>query len=230
MALVCKGLASLSLLETYNEERTPVIKQMLEQTTKILDRTMKAKVDKESFNAAFNRPKALHQLGVNCRWSSIVIDERHPFDHHGDKGALEAYGNEAEQSIRAGDRAPDAPGLTDGDYKTSLFDILKPHQHTVLIFDSACANLQQILDALDTWPEGTVQRVVIIGKDSHCKQSNPSVSAIVLEDAQGHVFNAYGGIAADGYPIVVIRPDGVIGAIVKGVEGLMKYRHGVLLQ
>jgi len=40
LALVEKGIANKSLLETYNAERLPVISEMLEVTTSILDRAV----------------------------------------------------------------------------------------------------------------------------------------------------------------------------------------------
>ena len=70
-----KGLADSSLLESYTTERLPVITEMLGRTTAILNKTITFKTDSEEENP-FVRPKILHQLGVNCRWSPILVDEQ----------------------------------------------------------------------------------------------------------------------------------------------------------
>ena len=102
----------MSLLGTYSEERVPVIKQMLERTTELLNKTLSAKKeDDNAISAAWNRPRALLQLGVNYRWSSIVLDERHPYTLGKKSNALDSYGDEGITDFHAGDRAPDSPGL-----------------------------------------------------------------------------------------------------------------------
>ena len=71
LSLVLKGLAPLSLLTTYTDERVPVIREMLGLTTRLLDRTiLPGDNDKDE---GWRRGGALFMLGVHCRWSPLVI-------------------------------------------------------------------------------------------------------------------------------------------------------------
>ncbi|CAA7261872.1 unnamed protein product [Cyclocybe aegerita] len=70
LALVLKGLAPPSLLDTYNDERHPVVAEMLNITTGMLNKMVVASAD-----VGWRRTGHINQLGVNYRWSSIVVDE-----------------------------------------------------------------------------------------------------------------------------------------------------------
>ncbi|TFY64717.1 hypothetical protein EVJ58_g2424, partial [Rhodofomes roseus] len=72
ISLVEKGIALPSLLGTYTEERLPVIAVMLQKSTKLLDAMNK------NAEEGWKRGGDLRMLGVNYRWSSIVVDERTP--------------------------------------------------------------------------------------------------------------------------------------------------------
>lgn len=72
LALVAKGLSSLSLLDTYNEEHIPVMAQMLKISSALLEKAITNTQDEEAWNRSGN----IKQLGVNYRWSSIVIDDK----------------------------------------------------------------------------------------------------------------------------------------------------------
>ncbi len=203
---------------------------MLDSTTVLLDRTLEAKVnseDPESFKSAWKRPETFHQLGVNYRWSSIVIDEHQPFVDNGKGSASNAYGNQSDCILHAGDRAPDAPGLVGSVSETSLFDIFKPSQHTALLFTPKPDEAKDALSALGAWPKGTLWKVIILPKGVDVGQLEFSGADLVLEDKQGHAYSAYGKVVEEGYPVLVIRPDGVIGAISKGVDGLKRYYRGI---
>lgn len=72
LALAIKGVPPPSILEPYDVERRPVIQAMLGYTTKLLgDIRDTAKKD-----VPWSRGPQLKQLGVNYRWSEIVLDER----------------------------------------------------------------------------------------------------------------------------------------------------------
>ncbi|OAX31107.1 hypothetical protein K503DRAFT_870765 [Rhizopogon vinicolor AM-OR11-026] len=69
LALVEKGLAHKSLLETYNSERLPIISDMLKVTASIMAHALKTgSLEKWSNNA-------LCMLGIHCCFSDIVLDE-----------------------------------------------------------------------------------------------------------------------------------------------------------
>ncbi len=49
----------------------------------------------------------------------------------------------------------------------------------------------------------------------------------MLRDASGHAFKEY-GLSPDAIHVVIVRPDGVIGAFVKGTEGVNKYFNTIM--
>ena len=114
--------------------------------------------------AVWRRGGDLHQFGINYRWSPIVVDERSPKDN----AAVDPYGLNRSPTdlVRAGDRAPDAPGLvvlasTDhlGQGTTSLFALFGVAHHTVLIFSDGegTGRTTSILSALETYPAELLQ-------------------------------------------------------------------------
>ena len=91
--LVEKGLADKSLLETYDEKRLPVISEMLEITTSILNHTIK------TGDMTGARTSKLYMLRINCRFSSIVLDEfRAPIEGN----PINTYGEPDEGRLEAG--------------------------------------------------------------------------------------------------------------------------------
>ena len=228
LAHVIKGLSPPSLLDTYTEERVPVVAEMLDLTTKIL----KTAVDKPRSEAGWKRTGRLHQLGVNYRWSSIVVDQS--TDSGTGPGAREAhsaYDIEAGGILRAGDRAPDASGLVKVDNQkssesTRLFKLLSPTYHTVLIFAEA-ADVHLTLQAIARFPKDIVRTVVLLRAGT--TNTIQDVACDVFEDRDGHAYDAYKG-AEGPNGVVVIRPDGVTGAIVKDVDWVERYFRTVFVE
>ncbi|KAH7930836.1 hypothetical protein BV22DRAFT_1124599 [Leucogyrophana mollusca] len=215
IALVQKGLSPDSLLPTYTAERLPVIAEMLELTTELLDKTVRRTEALEE--SVLTRGQKLYMLGVNYRYSPIVVDE------FSDAGPVDAYGLQQEGVLVAGDRAPDAPRLTSGDGEaTRLFDVFRPAYHTVLVFAPDCASAAPVLSALGRY-ESSVLRSVIVLPSSAARSSATSTTAnLALVDEGGHAYGGY--LVGEGETrVVVVRPDGVVGAIVSGVQGLEKY-------
>jgi len=235
LALVEKQLASPSLLSTYTEERFPVIATMLNFTTKIFASKVDAAKSGPSVSGSEEKQEwrpagdALKQLGVNCRWSSIVIDERAPVevDANGEK-RIDAYGMQRGDIVRAGDRAPDAPGLVDlkggtatTAESTSLFKVFTPTKHTVLLFSTDTDQIAALLSASRTYPADVIRTVII------CPPGSVDASAVegadlMLADRDGHAYAGY-NVARVDTAVVIVRPDGLIGGIVKGADGLKKY-------
>ncbi|KAG1799865.1 FAD binding domain-containing protein [Suillus plorans] len=220
LALVEKGLTDKSLLETYNAERLPVISEMLEMTTTILNQALKT----DSMTAA--RTPILFMLGINCRFSNIVLDE---FAIPGKP--INAYGVLDEEHLEAGDRAPDAPNLVqvgggESDVKT-LFSLYRPWYHTVLVFAPSHAEATPILGALEVYDTSVVRSAVVL-PSSASVTSVASPADLVFVDQEGHGYSAY-LVEVGQTRVFVIRPDGVIGAIVHGTEGVKKYFSGIFL-
>ncbi|KAF9002957.1 FAD binding domain-containing protein [Cyathus striatus] len=139
LALLVKGLSPPSLLETYDEERIPVIAEMLNKTTELMKKTIKSKDPKETA-AAWTRGSELYMLGVNYRTSSIVLDDGPDFE----KYIGFAYSTESSNAARAGDRAPNAPGLlqvSPSKEDTSLFQLYGSSYHTALSSEDLQSNI-----------------------------------------------------------------------------------------
>ncbi|EPT00355.1 hypothetical protein FOMPIDRAFT_1023761 [Fomitopsis schrenkii] len=226
LALVERGLAPRALLTTYNEERLPVIQRMLQETVDMVKRAKDAvKEDPaETARGIMQRTTLLKQLGINYRWSSIVLDERAP---RAADEELEPYGVEAGDTLKAGDRAPNATGLVrlSDAQTTALFDIFSPTRHTVLIFGDDTSRAEAIVKALARYPQGTVSSVVVLPLGDKATTAVDGTDA-TLRDGDAVAYDAYR--VTDDQPFtVIIRPDGVIGAIVSGEEGAAKYFGGI---
>ena len=193
---------------------------MLEITTKLLKKTM----ENATNESGWDRSGSINQLGVNYRWSSIVVDEEK------EQGGTatdkrDGYGLEADGLLQAGDRAPDAPGLImrTGDTGTRLFNIFKPHRHTVLIFSDK-VDYKSAIAGLEKYPVDLVHRA-IISKPGDGMIVADGIDCDVFEDRDGHAYEAYKGALG----ICVIRPDGVVGARVRGSDGLHHYFQAILV-
>jgi 2-polyprenyl-6-methoxyphenol hydroxylase-like FAD-dependent oxidoreductase len=207
ISLVYKGLSPASLLDSYTTERLPVIAEMLNVTTELLQRIRTAPLDH-----AMERERKLDMLGVNYRFSPIVRDE------FSEAGPVSSYRVLEEGVLAAGDRAPDAPELrvgADGG-ATSLFAVFSPKQHTVLVFGPDVASATDILGTLSTYPRAPVRLVVVLPQGSAASEVD------VLVDEAGHAYRGYLAERGD-RRVVVVRPDGVVGAMVRGAEGVTAY-------
>jgi len=76
------------------------------------------------------------------------------------------------------------------------------------------------------YPEKTIQAVCIVPKGTTLPVPPLVAETIKLEDRDGYAYMGYAVDKADNI-VVVVRPDGVIGAIVFGVEGTEEYFDGI---
>ncbi|KAI0037163.1 FAD binding domain-containing protein [Vararia minispora EC-137] len=217
LALICKNYAPESLLDSFPEERMPVIEEMLQMTTGLFMNVMKRQ-DKSNV-ISWQNPSSLRQLGVHYRWSSIVRDELKDVQELAEGTNIEppsTYGTGISTRVHAGDRAPDAPGLIDAQSGriTRLFDIYSPTRHTVVVFGSDLAQAAQAVAAKN--PQGMI-RTIVVQEDA----GETDVEGTVFIDGQGYAHRVYG--VAAGVKILVVRPDGVVGGILKGSDGLSVY-------
>ncbi|RPD65610.1 hypothetical protein L226DRAFT_530850 [Lentinus tigrinus ALCF2SS1-7] len=234
LALVYKGLASPDLLTTYQTERLPVIANMLATTSGLYGRA----VAKDPYEAAKSggptgsgkdasgfmkwRDSGLPQLDINYRWSPVVFDAR-------GRGELDEEGLKARsyvgypgEPVRAGDRAPEAPGLIDASGKeTSLFEIFNPSTHTLLLFaqDGAGSKVQEVVAAAQASPLAQVTKTLIFGRDGVPVAVGGAGS---YHDKEGHAYKAY-GVDGQLLTVVIVRPDGYIGAFVYDADGVHTY-------
>ena len=206
---------------------------MLNKTTELLNHMSSQKKGGEASENKLR--KAMTQLGVNYRGSSIVYNE----GAERDPATLgSGYNKESETAAQPGDRAPEAPGLvvrnTSAQAATlSLFDILTPSVHSVLIFAGNGTGSSN-LDALHTLsgviarqPEGAVRGVLIVSPESQGATAGAQANGLfeqVLVDRDGHAHAGYHvPVNGEKVTVVVIRPDGFIGARAHSATGIEQY-------
>jgi hypothetical protein len=218
LSLVYKGLSAPALLDSYDSERLPVIAEMLNITTGML----KQMHGSDGLEKVMHRGEKLTMLGVNYRWSSIVIDEVTKAE------PVSAYRILDETTLVAGDRAPDAPGLSvvKGGAQapeTRFFDLFKATYHTVLVFGPDVGSAENIIGALSSYSRDIIRIVVVLPQEAVATElSAVTPRADIVVDAAGHAYRAY--LTAKGEKrAVVVRPDGVAGAIARGAEGVKAY-------
>jgi len=125
LALVMKGLASPTLLDSYTAERLSVIASMLEKTKLLANHTFTSSGDMSKMEAAFTRGHELFQLGVNYRGSKVIVDES---PQATEDEVIDSYRSGEDGQVRAGDRAPDAPDLLGSEATDSASTICsRPH-------------------------------------------------------------------------------------------------------
>ncbi|WP_308211713.1 FAD-dependent monooxygenase [Actinoallomurus soli] len=168
LAAVAKG-ASPALLDSYEAERRPVAPGVLALSNARLEQALEEK------GIPTRRDASTMQLNVSYRGSALARDDR-------DETAR----------LRAGDRAPDATGLTTAEGERRLFDLTRGGRFTLLNFGAPTAVAV---------PPAGLRTLHVVGRPT-----GPGDIA----DTEGHLTGAYG--AAD-RTLVRIRPDGHIGLI-----------------
>ncbi|EPQ50424.1 FAD/NAD P-binding domain-containing protein [Gloeophyllum trabeum ATCC 11539] len=246
LAYVLKGLARETLLQSYTSERLPVIAKMLNLTNSLHALEFNRPIDDASRarQDPMYRPKNLLQLGVNYRWSGIVLDERHPgFDpRNGIQGAYDATRGE----LTAGDRAPDARELqelgaslftdtnTRGDTggSVTLFEIFGrtagKGMHVILVFPPlfTIPSLDAAQDIFEPY-ECTGQAsayYILLRASSMTLDPWRRGSGKIYVDSKGHAYSAYRhGVSDSDSVYVIVRPDGIAGAFLLNLEGVADY-------
>ncbi|THV04333.1 hypothetical protein K435DRAFT_905012, partial [Dendrothele bispora CBS 962.96] len=198
----CLGLAPHSLLDSYSDERLPIIATMLNKTTELFHKTFGSQG-----RDGWVRGNELKQFGMNYRGSPVVIDQKYTEAEE----TSDPYRSGDDGSVRAGDRAPDAPGLVkisssaevskDKDALT-FFDMFKPSSHIVITF--AGERPAEEVDA------------ILATKTAYSKAN------YVLLDRDGHAYKGY-VVSESEISVVMVRPDGYIGALMFQPEALKSY-------
>ncbi len=197
LALVLQGRASAQLLASYQLEREPVARGVLNLTDRITRmgtlRNTVAQSVRDFLLPAVNGiglltdklVEHLSELDINYRLSPIV-------ENHGPGRP------------RAGERAPDAE-LRDGEGKARrLFELFRSPRHVLLLFLGASGAIASQLEALGkmqtTLPAGFVDTYLIARGEPERKAD--------LYDLTGLAHRAY-GLTRSG--LILVRPDGYIG-------------------
>ncbi|KAF5373400.1 hypothetical protein D9757_009760 [Collybiopsis confluens] len=220
MALAWHGLASGSLLDTYNEERQPVVAEMLR---KVIGLYKEFTENAQKALSAAAHPIDLFQLDINYRWSSIIVEDLNPQITPVNELKAHAYSG-WKSSLCAGDRAPDACELVvlpaAATSSSTLFNgVFSSTKHTILIFGNIVP-----FSSLDTYiadlPSDTVHTFAI----SRANNVTEIPNMTLVYDQGGHAFSAYGiDLNLNTSVAVVVRPDGYIGCITQSGLGIKKY-------
>lgn len=236
LALVTKGFAEPSLLDSVERERLPVVSQMLAATAQLYTHAVSRLKPKDFVDATDMdddkktgwlrwRNDALELYGVNYRYSDLVLDERAgPLLDTEDALAHAFAGYEGARTLRAGDRAPGASGLILEGKGVTLLELLNAHQHTVFIFapGGQAEYAKEIVQAAQRYPLGILQTYVVT-RESEASWGGTAV----LADRDGTAHASY--LVEGEKPVtVVVRPDLFVGAVVDNVQGLQEYFGKVL--
>ena len=232
LSLVAKEVAAPSLLDSYNAERPPIIAEMLKLSSTLFNKFVQAKSGGKDRENAWKRGGDLHQFGVNYRWSPIVLDERTPKEDT----PVDPYGHTRSPTdiLRAGERAPDAPGLVilaaKGGFNmahatTSLFSLFGASHHTVLIFSDGSEKVSEVVAALRAYP-ADLFKTVLVRTDTSAPLSAPDGVDWCVLDRDAHAHEGY-QVQKHEFLVVVVRPDGSIGGITRGADGTGRYFNGV---
>jgi hypothetical protein len=166
-----QGGAAEALLDSYQEERLPIAAWVLGVSNKLTE-----SYAQRGFAGPRNRET--FQLDLNYRGCALARELR-----------------AAPATLRAGDRAPDAPGLFAADGERRLFDLLRGTHFTALAFGQGWGDVIGRAQA----HFGTALRGFAIGAAG---------DSGYIADSAGHAAQAYGGGA-----LYLVRPDGYIGLV-----------------
>jgi 2-polyprenyl-6-methoxyphenol hydroxylase-like FAD-dependent oxidoreductase len=111
LELVLKGLASETLLDTYESERRPVAEGVL---------GISSSIARQGGGAGQPRGRETQQLDINYRPSILSVDRGRP-----------------DRALMAGDRAPDAVYVDEHGQRSRLFEAFKGQHFTLLVFGGA---------------------------------------------------------------------------------------------
>jgi hypothetical protein len=216
LALASKSLASPRLLDSYSAERLPVIAGLLQLTKELYQKAMDLDPHKETLgeDTPLHRGREIYQLDVNYRGSPIVVD------------GLDKETYEAGKRLRAGDRAPDAPGIVPLNPglrpgTTHLFDTFSSSKHTALIFLKEKEDVEHYLEQLKRYPPGTVLPIVVLQQGDE-RSVDVFGQTNVVRDSVGYAWKNYS--TERDTRIAIVRPDGCVGALGSGPSVVEEYR------
>jgi len=170
--------APARLLGSYASERLPVAAGVLGITTELNNKAVKQDAD-----AHRRDDPELRQLNLGYRGSELSRELR-----------------ARPGSVRAGDRAPDAPGRDDAGRALRLFDLIHGGRTTLLAFGPSARRLA--LDLAAAAPR-RLSAVAVLRQ-----AGQPDGTAFV--DAEAHARRGY-DVPDEGDVLLAIRPDGYLG-------------------
>jgi hypothetical protein len=160
------------LLDTYQEERLPIAAWVLGLSTELMNAAAK------TLTLQFRRDEQTLQLGLNYRHSSLSVDT-HP----------------ERDGLRAGDRAPEAPGLEGPLGECRMFDLLRGSHWIVIGMGTRWVDVIRAVTAAQENVKGYV-----IGSERN--------DGSHYFDRDGHAAAVYGDSN-----LFIIRPDNYVGLV-----------------
>ena len=216
LALMLKGIVRPAILDSYSAERHAVGRSVLKSTdamTRFMVVRNPVAIGIRNRIAAFLSstemfrslvPRTMAELAVNYRGSTIVAEH-----HEGIFQTITAFGG----GPRAGDRAPDANGLTLGDRQSQrLFDLLRSDNHKLLLFagphpdQSELTNLASVANQISAKFDRNVVSYVVL--PANLPAGVPGRDGRVILDSDSALHSAYHAVNSCSY---LIRPDGYVG-------------------
>jgi 2-polyprenyl-6-methoxyphenol hydroxylase-like FAD-dependent oxidoreductase len=184
------GGANVALLDSYEEERLPIAAWVLGISTELMTSAVAART------ITFRRDEQTLQLGLGYRQSTLSCDMRRNAE-----------------GLRAGDRAPDAPGLLGPRGPCRMFDLLRGPQVTLLGFG---AQWQPLIENCEARFAGAVKGYVVVGTAGDAQH---------YVDTEGHARAAF----HDG-TLFIARPDNYVGLAteVAHTEAITAYLSRIL--
>lgn len=203
LALVAKGEAHASILDTYEHERRPVDQGVIELTRQITDTLEKyaflSKAEKDTLAANLFTPED-KRLDADRYAQEIATD-------YANSPLTLADESDFGKGPKPGTRAPDAEGLIVDDTPTSLFKIRSDTDYRLFIFcgepsDMHDADIDNALSASEPFTQWVKPYLVRKGPDDP-----PGTDVQSIRDTQGDMHGVY---AADRPCIYLVRPDGFV--------------------
>jgi 2-polyprenyl-6-methoxyphenol hydroxylase-like FAD-dependent oxidoreductase len=228
LALVVRGRAPESLLDSYEPERRPLASAVLDDSDKFQRRAM----IKDGFGATVrnqilefmmrfpsllkDRAEKASQIAFSYRGSPIVAEDRPSVfatklleDRTTEQPTVRDWLDFA-SAPAAGDRVPDLQ-LSEG----TVFERLCGTHHTVLLFDGQAptpegyVHLARIADAVVArWGELVRPVVIVYGSETPPELEGASAAGRVWLDPDGKLHARYG---AGSECLYAVRPDGYVG-------------------
>lgn len=193
-----------ALLDTYQAERLPIAMHLLETTS--------------ARHQAFGRPDSTLNAVTSALSGKDTFSDITQLSLTYRGGPL-ACDLDDVTSIRAGDRAPDAPCISAvSAEQVRLFDLFRGTHFTLLVFGEQPA--YQLPDACKPF----LRTYTVIHPDDEIHLDDHT-----LIDVDGHAFRAYG---INGSALILVRPDGYIGLTGGGCDQqpIIDYLHHVAVQ
>lgn len=215
LALVHRGRAPLSLLDSYEKERRPVAEDVLATTKMMTDRfelfTHLSPEQRQQMyinmvvppEVAARLARHVEQLDLN--YSKSPICHQHEGSHFGKKRFA--------AGPRPGEEALDAKPLIYGNRSTTLFELLRGPKHTLLLFPGAEHEAQSWhrLVELARSVEGGLGDLVnihFVAIEAGGAPADPNIRRRLILDPQRSLHYRYG---AETECLYLIRPDGYVG-------------------